>query len=174
MIGNLGMGEMLLIAGIALVVLGPEKFPEYAKIAMRAFRDMRGYVDEVKRDMAEELRPVKKEIQELSRHNPEDYIESITDAVTSVDDDDEEDGAGEDAGVSYDKTGQSAVTEPQADAPAPDDGEAGYQDDYEQDESWGADYEPSADYDHGGDGGPEGAATDEPGGVEETPERLDE
>lgn len=173
MIGNLGMGEMLLIAGIALVVLGPEKFPEYAKIAMRAFRDMRGYVDEVKREMAEELRPVKKEIQELSRHNPEDYIDSITEAVTSVDDDDEEDGEGEDAGTSYDKTGHSAVTEPQTDAPAQDEGEGGYQDDYEQDESWAADYEPSADYDQGDDGGPEVATPDEAGPVEEPPERLD-
>jgi len=173
MIGNLGMGEILLIAGIALVVLGPEKFPEYAKIAMRAFRDVRGYVDEVKREMAEELRPVKKELQELSRHNPEDYIDSITEAVTSVDDDDEEDGDGEDIGPSYDKTGQSAVTEPRTDAPAEQDGEGGYQDDYEQDESWGADYEPSAGYDHAADGDPEGAATDEAGSVEETPERLD-
>jgi len=173
MIGNLGMGEILLIAGIALVVLGPEKFPEYAKIAMRAFRDMRGYVDEVKREMAEELRPIKKEIQELSRHNPEDYIDSITDAVTSVDDDDEEDVDGEDAGPSYDKTGQSAVTEPRTDAPADQEGEGAYEDDYEQDESWGADYEPSAGYDHAADGDPEVAATDEAGSVEETPERLD-
>ena len=90
MIGNLGIGEIVLIAGIALVALGPEKFPEFAKVALRAFRDLRGYLDEAKREISEELRPVKKEIEELSRHNPEDYIESLAGSVTDVDDDDGE------------------------------------------------------------------------------------
>lgn len=85
MIGNLGMGEIILIAGLALVVIGPEKFPEFAKIALRAFRDARGYVDDIKREMSEELRPIKNEVRQLSRYNPEDYVESLTKAVTSLD-----------------------------------------------------------------------------------------
>ena len=85
MFGNLGAGELLIIAAIALVVLGPEKFPEYAKIAMRAYRDFRQYIDGIKRDMGDELRPVKDELQKLSRFNPEDYVEGLAKAVASVD-----------------------------------------------------------------------------------------
>jgi Tat protein translocase TatB subunit len=88
MFGNLGIGEIIIIAGIALVILGPEKFPEYAKIAMRAYRDLRGYVEDIKREMAEELQPVKREIQQLAQHNPEDYIENLAKAVAAIDDQD--------------------------------------------------------------------------------------
>ena len=44
---GIGMGEMIIIAIIALVVIGPEKFPDFAKIALRTMRDLRGYVDEI-------------------------------------------------------------------------------------------------------------------------------
>jgi Tat protein translocase TatB subunit len=81
------MTEILIIAGVALVIMGPEKFPEFAKIAMRAFRDFRGYIDDIKREMAEELRPVKKEINQLARYNPEEYIDHLAGAVTASLDD---------------------------------------------------------------------------------------
>jgi len=89
MFGNLGMSELIIIAGIALVVIGPEKFPEFAKIAMRAYRDLRGYVDDIKREMAEEVKPVQRELRELARYNPEDYIENIAKAMTAVGESDE-------------------------------------------------------------------------------------
>ena len=78
---GIGPTELLLIAGVALVVIAPEKFPDFAKIVMRTIRDVRGYVDEAKRELTEELRPVKDEMRELSRYNPEDYIESMADSV---------------------------------------------------------------------------------------------
>ena len=78
---GVGFGEMILLAGIALVVIGPDKFPEFAKIVLRTIRDLRGYVEDTKRDIAAELRPVQREIQQLSRYNPEDYIESLADSV---------------------------------------------------------------------------------------------
>ena len=133
MIGNLGMGEIILIAGLALVVIGPEKFPEFAKIALRAFRDARGYVDDIKREMSEELRPIKDEVRQLSKYNPEDYVDSLTKAVTSLDDDEtgasedapDETGASEDApdeaGASEDapdETGASGEARDEADGPA--------------------------------------------------------
>lgn len=90
MFGNLGMSELIIIVGIALVVIGPEKFPEFAKISLRAFRDFRGYWDDVKREMDSELRPVKKELQKLSKYNPEDYVENLASAVTSIDDEEED------------------------------------------------------------------------------------
>jgi Tat protein translocase TatB subunit len=83
------MGEIIIIAGIALVVIGPEKFPEFAKISLRAFRDFRGYWDDIKREMDSELKPVKRELQKLSKYNPEDYVENLAKAVTSIDDEEE-------------------------------------------------------------------------------------
>jgi len=83
MIGNLGMAEIIIIAGIALVVIGPEKFPEFAKIVLRSWRDFRGYFEDVKTEIDKELRPVKKEMQQLSRYDPEDYIDSLTGTTSS-------------------------------------------------------------------------------------------
>ncbi|MDQ1256549.1 MAG: Twin-arginine translocase TatA/TatE family subunit, partial [Candidatus Hydrogenedentes bacterium] len=74
---GVGFGEMVIIAGIALVVIGPEKFPEFAKIFLRTVRDVRGYVDEAKRDIAKELKPIQKELGDLSRYKPEEYIDSL-------------------------------------------------------------------------------------------------
>ena len=75
---GIGFGEMVLIAGIALVVIGPEKFPDFAKIVLRTVRDLRGYVDDVKQEVTKELRPVQKEIRELTRYDPETYIDAMT------------------------------------------------------------------------------------------------
>ena len=75
---GIGFGEMVLIAGIALIFLGPEKFPEFAKIVMRTIRDLRGYMDDIKDEVSKELRPVQKEIRSLSRYDPETYIDAMT------------------------------------------------------------------------------------------------
>ena len=80
---NLGAGEIVLLAVIALVVMGPEKFPEFAKIALRAFRDLRRYVDDIKHEMAEELNPIKRDVQQLAKANPEQYLNKLAQAITS-------------------------------------------------------------------------------------------
>ena len=87
MIFNMGMSEILIIAGLALVVMGPEKFPEFAKLALRAWRDLRGYVDDVKREVRQELKPVKKELDDLSRRTPEEYIDHFTGSGSEDSDD---------------------------------------------------------------------------------------
>lgn len=74
---GLSMMELMIIAVIALIVIGPEKFPDFAKIVMRTVRDLRGYVDEVQRDLSKELKPVKKEMNTLSRYSAEDYIDAL-------------------------------------------------------------------------------------------------
>lgn len=84
MFNSIGVGEIVVIAVIALIVMGPEKFPEFAKIAMRAFRDVRGYVDDIKKEMANELNPVKREINQLSRYKPEEYIDKLASAITAA------------------------------------------------------------------------------------------
>ena len=90
MFNSIGVGEIIVIAVVALIFLGPEKFPEFSKIAMRAFRDLRGYVDDIKKEMASELNPVKKEINELARRDPEEYLDKLTGAVTAAVDDEPE------------------------------------------------------------------------------------
>jgi sec-independent protein translocase protein TatB len=73
---GIGMSEMILIAVIALIVFGPEKFPDFAKIALRTMRDLRGYVDEIQGEVTKELNPIKKELNKLSKDS-EKYIEKI-------------------------------------------------------------------------------------------------
>jgi len=75
---GIGFSEMVLIAGFALIVIGPEKFPDFAKLVIRTIRDLRGYVDDVKREVAKELKPLKEEVNALSKIDPEKYIDSLT------------------------------------------------------------------------------------------------
>ena len=77
---GIGMFEWLLIAGIALVVIGPEKFPDFAKVVIKTVRDLRGYVEDMKTEVSKELTPLKKEMDTLSRVDPEKYIDSLTGA----------------------------------------------------------------------------------------------
>lgn len=81
---NIGFSEMLIIAAIALVFLGPEKFPEFAKIVIRTVRDVRGYVAEAKRDIAQEFKPIKKEMKELGRYEPEKYLDTLAKSVNDA------------------------------------------------------------------------------------------
>ncbi|HIF05099.1 MAG TPA: preprotein translocase, partial [Candidatus Poseidoniales archaeon] len=59
MFGSIGVFEIVLIAGLALMILGPDKFPEFAKISMRTVRDIRKYMSDAQRDIASELNPLK-------------------------------------------------------------------------------------------------------------------
>lgn len=77
MFDSIGFSEMLLIAVIALIVLGPEKFPEYAKIFLRATRDLQGYIQSVREDLAKEVNPLKKEFDALSRQDPEKLLDTF-------------------------------------------------------------------------------------------------
>ncbi len=90
MFSSIGITEMILIAGIALVVLGPEKFPEAAKVAAKMFRDMRGYFNDAKNELTKEMRPIQNELKELSRHDPESYLERWADSATTKDDEETE------------------------------------------------------------------------------------
>jgi len=71
---SIGITEIVILAIIALVVMGPEKFPDFAKIVIRTVRDLRGYMDDVKSEMAKELRPVQKELNDLSRRDVKSYL----------------------------------------------------------------------------------------------------
>ncbi len=75
---GIGFTEILLLAGIALVIIGPEKFPDFAKVVVRTMRDIRGYMDEVKNELSEELRPVEKEMREITKEDPRKFARDLT------------------------------------------------------------------------------------------------
>ncbi|HRI89430.1 MAG TPA: hypothetical protein PLJ47_14565 [Candidatus Hydrogenedentes bacterium] len=75
---NIGLPEMVVIAGIALIFLGPEKFPSQAKIFLRMLRDVRDHWDEAKREITKELNPVKSELRDLQRFRPEELLDKMT------------------------------------------------------------------------------------------------
>lgn len=89
---GIGFPEMVIIAGIALVVIGPEKFPDFAKIVMRTIRDVRGYVDEARQEINKELKPMKNEMDKLSRIDTEEYLEKL---IPSDSDDDKVEAMGD-------------------------------------------------------------------------------
>ena len=76
--GNIGFWEIIILAAVALVVIGPEKFPDFAKLVLRAIKDIKGYVNEVRDELTEELRPVNTELRKLSKYDPETYIDALT------------------------------------------------------------------------------------------------
>ena len=83
---GVGWTELLVIGALALMLLGEEKFPDFVRIAFRAVRDFRRYWDEIKTEverevrkpLERELKPLQREIQNLTRIDPETYIRSIT------------------------------------------------------------------------------------------------
>jgi len=77
MFESIGFSEMLLIAVIALIVLGPEKFPEYAKIFLRATRDLQGYIQGIREDLAKEVNPLKGEFDKLKNQDPEKLLDAL-------------------------------------------------------------------------------------------------
>lgn len=55
---NIGAGELLLIAVVALVVLGPNKLPEAARQAGRAMAELRKLSTGFQREMSDAMREV--------------------------------------------------------------------------------------------------------------------
>lgn len=137
MFGSLGMFELLIIAGIALVVVGPEKFPPFAKAVIKTFRDLKTQIEETQREITKEIQPVRNELRELNKHKPEDYIDKITGgALTEVDSDfDYEYPYREHESTQKDKSEQKADAETQTEGAEPPDGT----------ETFGAAAEPAAD-----------------------------
>lgn len=77
MFGSIGFSEMVVIAAVGLILLGPEQFPKYAKMAARFVRDLRNYASEVQSEIVKELNPLTKEMTDLKRINPEKYLDKL-------------------------------------------------------------------------------------------------
>lgn len=67
---KIGTGELLLILVVALLVLGPEKMPGYAKKIGKALNSLKGYVGEmseaIKEDIVEPLEEVQKPLKKAT------------------------------------------------------------------------------------------------------------
>lgn len=58
---GIGLGELLAIAVIALLVLGPAQLPETARTVARALRQLRAASQELADELAQELGPLSEE-----------------------------------------------------------------------------------------------------------------
>lgn len=109
---------MIIIAGVALVVIGPDKFPPFAKAVFKTIRDVKSQFEEAQREIAKEIQPIQKEMRELSKHKPEDYIDSLIAGTSSEGDPDfdYEYPYNEDETTTKDKTETETKTESDSDS----------------------------------------------------------
>ena len=82
---DIGFSEIVVIAVVALVVLGPEKLPKTARTLGHLFGRLQRYVNEVKADIKreidlEELHKLQQSVQTAAR----DFETSMTSATQSV------------------------------------------------------------------------------------------
>jgi Tat protein translocase TatB subunit len=59
---GIGMPELLVIAALALILIGPKKLPEIAKSLGKTLGELRKATDDVKESIFEEIRPIKDEM----------------------------------------------------------------------------------------------------------------
>ncbi len=80
-------GEMLVLAGVALVVLGPDKLPGYAAQAARMLRQVRTMADNARDQMKDQLGPEFDDI-DWKTLDPRQYDprKIVRDALMSEDD----------------------------------------------------------------------------------------
>ena len=79
---DIGFSELLVIAVVALLVIGPERLPKVARTAGIMFGRLQRYVNDVKADIQREM-----ELDELRklRSQFEDAARSVQDSVQEVD-----------------------------------------------------------------------------------------
>jgi sec-independent protein translocase protein TatB len=106
---DIGFSELMLIALVALIVIGPERLPKVARTVGHLFGRMQRYVNDVKSDISREmalddLRKLQSSIQESARSIEQSVTQEMQSAETEMKK------IGDDA--------QAAVQEPAADKPA--------------------------------------------------------
>jgi len=112
---DIGFSELLVIAVVALLVIGPEKLPKVARTAGVMFGRLQRYVNDVKADIQREV-----ELDELKklRSQFEDAAKSVEQSVSEVDR--EVRAAGEDLNRSIGGPAAAAGASPLEAGPAPD------------------------------------------------------
>ena len=97
---GIGMPELLIILGLALVILGPKKLPGLAKGLGRAMREFKDATNEMKESFREETRELEEAkdsiVGEIHRATePEDVAEKATEPEEDAAEAVEDSGAGE-------------------------------------------------------------------------------
>ena len=87
---DIGFSEMLLVAVIALIVLGPERLPRVAKQAGQWLGKLQRYVNDVKSDInrqmeLEELRKLQTEVSDAARSIESSVAGVVSQAQTEFD-----------------------------------------------------------------------------------------
>jgi len=59
---GIGMPELLVILGLALLLIGPKKLPQLAKSLGKTMGELRKATDDLKETISEEIEPIKEEI----------------------------------------------------------------------------------------------------------------
>lgn len=88
---DIGFSEMLVLAVVALVVLGPERLPKVAKQAGAWMGKLRRYVDDVKSDInrqmeLSELRDLKNQVTDAARDLETSVQSTVSGMKTDFDD----------------------------------------------------------------------------------------
>ena len=86
---DIGFSEIVVIAVVALVVLGPEKLPKTARTLGHLFGRLQRYVNEVKRDIQrelelEELRKLQQNVQSAAKEIEESMASATRDVERGV------------------------------------------------------------------------------------------
>jgi len=86
---DIGFSEILVIAVVALIVIGPERLPKVARTMGHMFGRLQRYVAEVKADIdremqMEELKKLQSSMQEAARSVEKSVSESVRDTETQI------------------------------------------------------------------------------------------
>ena len=86
---DLGLTKLAVIGVVALVVIGPEKLPKVARMAGTLYGRAQRYLNEVKSEVTreielEELRNLKKEVQDAAQNIKSDVENSIAQNMSEV------------------------------------------------------------------------------------------
>lgn len=87
---DIGFSELLLIAIVALIVIGPERLPKVARTLGHLFGRMQRYVNDVKADIAremelDELRKMQSSMEDAARSFQSSVNQGVTEAEREMD-----------------------------------------------------------------------------------------
>jgi sec-independent protein translocase protein TatB len=119
---DIGFSEIIVIAVVALIVIGPEKLPKTARTLGHLFGRLQRYVNEVKRDIQrelelEELRKLQQNVQSAAKEIEESMASASRDVERGVRDVEAALGATAEPAQSGASTETAAATPPPPAAP---------------------------------------------------------
>lgn len=132
MIPDIGWIELLLIAAVAIIVVGPKELPRMMRIAGQWIGKARGLAREFQKSIDDmvresELDDLRKEVDELRKLNPMDEVKKTLDPnedFKQLDQDFKDEMTGLKEDVSIDLSGEQEAKDKDRSLPADDSGEA--------------------------------------------------